>query len=305
MGHTLDILICTFEREELLQDCISSLLLQDTIRMDWGIIIVNNSPKDFSQNLLNFLHGIQKLKIIREEETGLSNARNTGIKTSESAWVGFLDDDAVVPSDYIDKALEIIKEEEFDCFGGHIESKWKYGRPRWLSEDFGSKPRLRKSRGILESGYNWGSNILIRRSALQDIGGFPDQIGLMGQRLGYGAENIVQIKLKEHSYKIGYDPKFSVQHVVMPQKLKLRWHIRSSFVTGRDGRHIFKDQYGFYGFIISLKNCFSRPAKALVNFLSLKDYYWEHMIVETGKAFALLLGKLYSFFQNSSDNRIG
>lgn len=294
MNQALDIIICTFNREKLLRDCLRSLQCQKTDIHLWKIIIVNNSNTQFCEATNLVLQKSTNIKTTHESQPGLSVARNAGISLSQAPWIAFLDDDAIVPDDYVSKILNIIKEREFDCFGGHIKSWWKYGQPRWLDDDFGSKPALKQSRSIIYNDFNWGSNIIINRKALEEVGNFPTYIGMKGKKLGYAAENIVQSKLRDKGFKIGYDPELYIEHVVMPQKLKLNWHLKSAYATGRDGRRVFQDQYGIKGFARSLKNCVSRPVKSLYFLITKQHFYWENAVLESLRPYFLFLGKLRS-----------
>ena len=144
--------------------------------------------------------------------------------------------------------------------------------------------------------HNWGSNIIIRKSSLLAIGNFPTEIGMRGDKLGYAAENIVQDRLRQDGYSIGYDPDLHVDHVVMSQKLKLKWHLKSTYATGRDGKTVYPDQYGIVGMALSFKNCISRPLKSIIFFLTKKEYYWEQVYLESVKPYYLLAGKVRSLF---------
>jgi len=225
---------------------------------------------------------------------GLSLARNAAIHKSNATWLAFLDDDARVPEDYISKIHSIIEEAKFDCFGGGIRSWWYYGRPKWLDESFGSKPDLSNYRSVISEGFNWGSNIVIKKNALEDVGGFPEYIGMKGEELGYSAENIVQIKLREKGYQIGYDPDLYINHVIAKQKLKLSWHVKAAYATGRDGKTVFPEQYGWKGMLKSAKQCVSRPAKGLLQWMTEAKFSWQRMYLEIMIPWALFVGKVRS-----------
>lgn len=289
------IIICTYNREELLLDCIDSFIKQEDVSKKWRIIVVNNYVKDFSSETSKFLQA-NHCTVIHEPSPGLSKARNAGLKESMATWLGFVDDDAKVPSHFISQAFANIEQRKFDCFGGAIVSWWKYGQPRWLQDSFGSKPKLSETRITLEEGYNWGSNIFIKRKALLDIGGFPERIGMQGNHIGYAAENIVQIALRKENYTIGYDPNLMLQHVVMPHKLKLSWHIKAAYAEGRDANDVFPNQYKAKGFFISLKKCVTQPIRGFFKWISEKDFYWENFVLTSCIPFANLTGKLRSFF---------
>ena len=205
--------------------------------------------------------------------------------------MAFLDDDARVPKDYISKIFSIIEEGNFDCFGGGIRSWWYYGKPEWLEESYGSKPDLRTSRGAITEGYNWGSNIIIKKCALDGVGGFPVYIGMKGEQIGYSAENIVQINLRNNSYRIGYDPDLYIHHVVAEPKLKLSWHISAAYATGRDGKTVFPDQYEINGMLKSAKHCISRPAKGFYKWITDPNYPWQKLYLDFMIPMALFIGK--------------
>ncbi len=297
MTRVLDIVICTYQREELLLDCVHALSQQSINPIDWGIILVNNAPAELSERALELVSQLDYLTVLNETKAGLSNARNTGIRKSSAAWLAFLDDDAKAPATYIESIFQIIKQEAWDCFGGHIQSWWRYGQPRWLAGNFGSKPILSKKRIVLTDQHNWGSNIIIRKSALVSVGNFPATIGMKGNKLGYAAENIVQDNLRKQGYTVGYDPNLSVDHVVMEQKLKIGWHLKSAYATGRDGKTVYPAQYGLAGFLLSIKNCVSRPIKSIFFLISRKEFYWENAILESAKPAYLLVGKIKSLFK--------
>lgn len=296
MKPVLDIIICSYHRNELLKECLDALLQQSQTKQHWSVCLVNNTSTIFPEYILNRVDSFQNGQIVQQTRPGLSIARNTGIAQCSAPWIAFLDDDAKAPHNYVSKIMEIIKCGNYDCFGGHIKSWWKYGQPRWLEDNFGSKPYLANERCTIDESYNWGSNLIIRRTSLNDVGLFPTNIGMKGTKLGYAAENIVQMKLRQKGLKVGYDPNLFIEHVVMSQKLKLIWHLQSSYATGRDGRQIFQEQYGPMGFVSSLKNCFSRPLKAIYYMLMRRDYYWENALLDALKPYFLLMGKIRSLF---------
>ncbi len=295
MNVTLDIIVCTYQRESILEECIHKLLNQvsDDRLITYRIVVVNNAPESLSPSITRY-SSEDRVDIIHETQPGLSIARNAGIAFANGDWIAFLDDDALVPLDYVQKIGTIINEESWHCFGGHITSWWKYGRPLWLAEDFGSKPLISSQRITLSDHYNWGSNIIIKKACLENIGLFPTDIGMKGKELGYAAENIVQDRMREKGYIIGYDPNLSIEHLVLPQKLKLRWHISSAFATGRDGRKVYPDQYSFIGFLTSIKNCVSRPIKAIGLWVAQPKTHPKAIALKVIQPYALLAGKIAS-----------
>ena len=289
----LDVVICTYNREDILSECLEAVA-KTVVDFSFNLIVVNNYHRKLSKETQELISTISNTTLINEPRPGLSIARNVAIKSGKGQWIAFLDDDALITENYIAIILKNIEIDQFACFGGHIESWWKHDPPRWLSRAFGSKPKLMTMRGPLVEGYNWGSNIVIKRESIEAISGFPENIGLKGSHLGYSAENIVQDKLRENGEIIGYDPDLIVHHLVLPHKHRMLWHIKSAYATGRDGRNTFPKQYGWKGFFKSMKTCFSTPARGLLKIFSKKDYFWENLILDFTLPNALLIGKLRS-----------
>src|SRR5438034_3826187 len=81
----VDVIICTFNRSNILSICLDALLPQITpsLQQIAGVLVVNNNSQD---NTLTVLQELQKLypflRITEEHQQGLSHARNCAAVTS-------------------------------------------------------------------------------------------------------------------------------------------------------------------------------------------------------------------------------
>jgi len=84
--------------EKHLERCIQSLLNQDLEPDEYEIILVNDGSKDNSHEIAkNFEKNSTNIKVISQENKGLSGARNTGLKKASGKYVWFIDsDDSIV-----------------------------------------------------------------------------------------------------------------------------------------------------------------------------------------------------------------
>lgn len=74
---------------------------------DWECIVVNDgSPDDIDTIVRNWLKKDVRFKYITQENRGLSEARNAGIRDSEGKYIIALDADDKISSDYIEKLYE-------------------------------------------------------------------------------------------------------------------------------------------------------------------------------------------------------
>ncbi len=86
----ITVIIPTYNRARWLEHAIDSVLSQ-TFK-DWELIIVDDASTDETTELLS-LYGSASRTITLSRNQGVSAARNTGIRNSDSPWVAFLDSD--------------------------------------------------------------------------------------------------------------------------------------------------------------------------------------------------------------------
>ncbi len=95
-GH-VSVIVCTRNRPQALQKCISSLLKNND--REFELIIVDNAPdNDDSKKIVEqFPH----VRYVREERKGLDIARNTGAKCASHDIIAYTDDDVQIPVNWI------------------------------------------------------------------------------------------------------------------------------------------------------------------------------------------------------------
>lgn len=93
----ISVVVCTRNRPQALQKCISSLLNNDD--KNFELIIVDNAPDndDAKKIVAQFAH----VRYVREEKKGLDIARNTGAKSASHNIIAYTDDDVQIPANWI------------------------------------------------------------------------------------------------------------------------------------------------------------------------------------------------------------
>ena len=189
MSDRLSIVIGTLNRADGLRHAVESLLRQSTGASEYEILVVDNGSTDSTSDVcLSLMKLHQNLRYVREPALGLSNARNRGIAEARYDLIGFFDDDATAESGWIESYLRLFRTRtDVDAAGGPIVVKWPNGRPCWLPTTcegyfghcfYGIEQRL-----LSFPEYPFGSNMVIRRSALTAVGGFKDSVGPKGQNM--------------------------------------------------------------------------------------------------------------------------
>ena len=101
----ISVVIPTFNRPSLAPLAIKSVLAQTHPAAEI-IVVDDGSQQDMREVLGEFG---RKIQVIRQVNTGLSGARNTGIRAAQHEWVAFLDDDDEYGPERLARAAASIK----------------------------------------------------------------------------------------------------------------------------------------------------------------------------------------------------
>lgn len=293
----ITIAICTYNRTKFLELCINSIANQNHFSDDIEVLIIdNNSTEDISSVVNKYQSLIPNLRVVIERKAGLSNARNRAIIESEGEWIAYIDDDTLLFQNYIEIALKVLKESDFDAFGGNIYSKYLNKKPKWIKEDFeGYTKYFDKIERIYNSSIVFGGNMIINKSLLNEIGGFNENLGMKFGNIGYGEETELIKKFIELNYKVGFVPDLSVYHHVLPYKLKLIWQLKSFYKKGIAWERINDLKKSALIMIIHIIwNILKKTIKLPFNLIKLlkKDYYWQNLILDFFDSIFFNFGRL-------------
>ncbi len=232
----MSIVICTYNRADLLTQVLDDLLAQMETNDDYEVIVVDNNSTDQTRELVgSFERKSGRVKYVLETSLGLSHARNRGFKESSGEYVAYIDDDCRVPETWVNEALEVTVSRKAPVFGGPYFPFYISSRPKWYLDKYGTKKIGDSSKWLNDGEFLSGGNIVVRKDILEAIGGFDEALGVAGQKLLVGEETDFQqrFRSKYSEARIYYEPKLLVYHLVRPQKMSLRWITRRRFAEGR------------------------------------------------------------------------
>lgn len=301
MKVELSIIICTHNRADLLSECLGSFVRQSAAPSCFEVIIVNNASTDHTAVVAaEFETTYPHFRMVTEEKVGLSYARNLGFQAAKAQWVSYVDDDAKAAPNYVKRALETISKHPFDCFGGVFLPWYKYGKPSWLSPDFGSNRTMITDREVrpLVKLNACGGVIVFRKEALERVGGFAGHLGMNGTQVAYGEEDLVQEKMRSLGYQIGFDPELKIDHLVAKYKLDWRWHIQSAYAHGAAEVEVYQIKIQ-YPRLFLLAGTFILPLLKmpyiLGRMLVKQRYYWQNALIDSLGPAAHYKGRYDSF----------
>ena len=98
----VSVIIPVYNTEQFLEDCLNSVLAQTFT--DFEIIAVDDGSTDNSAAIVKrFSAKDNRIVIIHQENKGLSEARNTGIKAARGNWITFVDSDDMLAPSFLQK----------------------------------------------------------------------------------------------------------------------------------------------------------------------------------------------------------
>jgi glycosyltransferase EpsH len=102
-----------YNAEHYLVKCLDSLLGQTYSNIE--IICVNDGSQDKSSSILAYYEGKDKrLKVITQENKGISSARNRGIREAQGEWIMFVDSDDWIDIATCEKTIALAVDNNLD-----------------------------------------------------------------------------------------------------------------------------------------------------------------------------------------------
>jgi glycosyltransferase involved in cell wall biosynthesis len=90
----LTVVLCTFNRADLVTRALDAVLAQEGV--DFEVVVVDDGSTDATPaTLAAVAERDRRVRPVRQDNAGLSAARNAGLAMADGAWVVFLDDDDV------------------------------------------------------------------------------------------------------------------------------------------------------------------------------------------------------------------
>ena len=167
----ITVIIPTYNREKLLLKAIDSVLNQ-TIKVD-EIIVVDDGSNDDTKCIIKNLD----IRYIYQKNSGVSSARNLGIKLASNDWICFLDSDDIWIETKIEKQI-LFHEENKNILFSHTSEEWIFNDKIIKQKNHQQKP----------SGYCFNDNIshcligpstvMIHKSIFINIGMFDENLAV-------------------------------------------------------------------------------------------------------------------------------
>ncbi len=243
----ISLIIATYNRAEALLRALESVVQQTLPPTEWECVVVDNrSTDDTAARFAEFaaLHPEKQLRMVREEQQGLSHARNCGIEAARGELIAIIDDDERINPDFLAAYVELFDRypEAMSAGGRVIASYEECPRPRWMSR-FTEEPIANPMnygdvvREFPHGRIPAGGNMAFRREVFSRHGLFNPTLGRIGDRLIGGEESDLFERLGKAGAKCYYVPKAVMWHLIPARKLTRQYLENLSYNIGISQRH--------------------------------------------------------------------
>ncbi len=155
----VSLIIPVYNVEKYLRKCLDSAVGQTL--QEYEIICVNDGSADESGDILReYAQRFSRIRVIEQENQGLSAARNTGIENADGEYICFLDSDDWLEPAALQELLEISEIEKADIvfFGGTTEFETQK-----LREEFENQYGTAYKRNYAETNAIPGKDMIMRQ----------------------------------------------------------------------------------------------------------------------------------------------
>lgn len=162
-------IIPTYKRAALVSRSIDSVLAQ-TRPVDEVIVVDDGSPDNTAEVVAAYG---DRVRYVRQNNGGLSAARNTGVRVSTCDWVAFLDDDDEWLPNKIEKQIEALEQtpDAVLCY----TSLWCHGIDGVIAELRPNPPNRLFPDIRLKTPFT-PISVMVRKDVFNEVGGFNETL---------------------------------------------------------------------------------------------------------------------------------
>ena len=118
----LSFIVPVYNVEQYLEECLDSLLNQDVPHEEYEIICINDGSTDSSSAILeDYANKNPNIRVIHQENGGVSAARNMGLDIAKGEYIWFVDSDDIITHDALRNLHKTVMDGKADIvdFGGY------------------------------------------------------------------------------------------------------------------------------------------------------------------------------------------
>jgi O-antigen biosynthesis protein len=246
--YTVSIIIATYDRPEDLRNCLRSLMRQKSTRAKEVIVVDNNPSSGLTPPVMT---DFPQVILLNEPRQGTSYARNAGISASTGDFIVTLDDDEIVPPNWLERLLASFVRSDVMVVAGNVLPLELETPAQHLFEVYGA---FNRGYEPFVADRAWFESSTLRPIPVWSLGGSGNaafragifnhpQIGMFDEALGPGTptgsiEDLDMFyRVLKAGYTIIYEPKAYIFHKHRRSILELRQQIYN-YAKGHVAYHL-------------------------------------------------------------------
>lgn len=316
----LSIIVPVYNVEKYLEQCVTSII--DGNFNNYEVILVDDGSKDTSGDICDKLaNRYEEVKVIHQENKGLSGARNTGIKEATGEYLMFVDSDDFIKNNK--NFIEIVNNLTEDIIQYkmiyYYEKKDEYLELKDINiyDNLDTKNKILKL--LLDGDLSISAcNKIIKRQILIDNNLFFDET-LLSEDIDWSLRLFMKVKsfkvINENVYVYRQQREGSITTTVKPKTIESLYKIISYWLDYNYEDNEYKEaymNYMAYEYVVLLglmnsKNCNKELKKKIYSLKHILIYDKNRKVKiakKCFKVFGIKFGrvflKLYLFLKNNN-----
>ncbi len=210
MKSKISVIIATRNSERFIGECIESIMNQDY--RNFELIVVDDFSVDSTKKKIKLMQKNYPVKLIElKQHSGISKARNNGIKIAQGELIAFTDDDIIATKSWLTELIKGFTDNKTVSVGGpNLVPKNASEKEKTVDEILGfisgiGSSYIKKSDKIIEVKHNPSCNSIYTKEILEKINGF-------NENLSSNEDAELDYKIRKAGFKIKFNPKAIVFH---------------------------------------------------------------------------------------------
>jgi len=240
MTTTASVIIATYNRADMLDECLQHLARQSFSIGDEVLIADNGSTDHTSAVVARRAPGFPvALARIQAPTPGKSHAVAAALRVACGDIVALTDDDVNVAEGWLATLKSAFAEPQTGVAGGPVDARWQQQPPGWRR--LADRRRLGAPLGLLDYGDRdadlgertlLGANMALRRTVLQQLGGYATHLGKLRGTLLSGEDHDLCERVRAAGYACRYLPGARVRHFVPADRMRIGYFLRWFYWSG-------------------------------------------------------------------------
>lgn len=243
----ISVILCTYNREKYIYNVLQSIAENSLPKGEYEIVLVDNNCTDNTRAECERFQSDYPdvcLNYCVETNQGLSHARNCGIRNAKGDILVYVDDDALVNTEYLSTYAAFFGSDPGAvAAGGPIRPRYDgCTEPHWMSHFTrqlvtGELYLGDRQRQFPRGKYPGGGNAAYRKTVFDQVGLFNVDLGRKGNSLIGAEEKDLFDKMTTRGMAFHYLPTAILFHLIPPKKLTQDYFDRLTLGIGQSERY--------------------------------------------------------------------